>query len=414
MPLATAAFLLLCSLPLHAARAIITTSPKSAVRSGSSTEFARITVLPAGVKLWASGREGSWYHARLHAGLDGWMEAGDVRELSADVVLSTARLTDVSVSAQGRGTRVLFYLTDPVAFRIRQSVFPAQLKVDLFRCAAAQEAIRQFPGTFGVQVLPPEQMGTDWVEVTIQLPNAYQTGYEAHFSDGGHLIVDVKPPLSSDSMVGKRVAIDPGHGGPDSGAVGPTGLREKDANLAISRQLKGELLAAGADVCMTRESDVAVSPGASKTQELEARVARSKATEADLFLSVHNNAVGTGNAASASGTETYYWTPMSYLPAAKIHAAVVQALGTRDRFVGWQRFYVLRETDCPRVLVECVFVSNPQEQQKLKDPLFIARAGHGLFEGIRSYFVEAVKPPGISSAAPQIQLFPAPLLRPEG
>jgi len=301
-----------------------------------------------------------------------------------------------------------------VPFRIRQSVFPAQLKVDLFRCAAAQEAIHQFPGTVAVRPLPPQQLASDWAEITLDLTNAHQTGYRAYFSSSGHLIVDIKGPFASASVAGKRVAIDPGHGGPDSGAVGPTGLCEKDANLAISMALRQELLSAGAEVFMTRERDVAVGPGGSRGAELEARVAASKAAKADLFISVHNNAVGSGNAAKAYGTETYYWTPMSYLPAVTIQEAVVAALGTRDRFVGWQRFYVMRETDCPRVLVECAFVSNPQEEQKLRAPLFLHQASRGIFEGIKAYFAAAVLPPSVTPAVPQIELLPTPLVGPKG
>ncbi len=406
--------MLFCSIPLYAARAVITTSPKSPIRSGPSKEFMRMTVLPSGVKLWAIGREGSWYKVTLCQALDGWIGASNIRELDAGVTLDTARLTDMSVSAQDDVTRVLFYLTDRVPFRIRQSVFPAQLKVDLFRCAAAQEAIHQFPGTVAVRPLPPQQLASDWAEITLDLTNAHQTGYRAYFSSSGHLIVDIKGPFASASVAGKRVAIDPGHGGPDSGAVGPTGLCEKDANLAISMALRQELLSAGAEVFMTRERDVAVGPGGSRGAELEARVAASKAAKADLFISVHNNAVGSGNAAKAYGTETYYWTPMSYLPAVTIQEAVVAALGTRDRFVGWQRFYVMRETDCPRVLVECAFVSNPQEEQKLRAPLFLHQASRGIFEGIRAYFAAAVQPPSVTPAVPQIELLPTPLVGPKG
>ncbi len=104
--------MLFCSIPLYAARAVITTSPKSPIRSGPSKEFMRMTVLPSGVKLWAIGREGSWYKVTLCQALDGWIGASNIRELDAGVTLDTARLTDMSVSAQDDVTRVLFYLTD--------------------------------------------------------------------------------------------------------------------------------------------------------------------------------------------------------------------------------------------------------------------------------------------------------------
>ena len=412
--IAIAALLVICVAPGLAARAVVTTRGKSPVRSGPSTEYARMMVLPPGAKLWAIGREGSWYRVRLCDRLDGWIMTSDVRELDSELQLGTARLTDMSVSTCETGIRLIFYLSRPVGFRIRQSILPAQLKIDLFSCAAAQEAIRQFPGSEGIRVLPPQQLANDWVEVTLDLPNVHQTGHRAYYTDSGHLVVIVKAPFADGEIAGKRIAIDPGHGGPDSGAVGPTGLTEKSANLEICRVLKWQLASAGAEVVMTRETDEAVSPGASKSGELEARVASSKAANPDLFISVHNNAVGGGNAATACGTETYYWTAMSHLPALMVQKGLVGALGTRDRFVGWQRFYVLRETDCPRILAECAFVSNPDEEQKLADPVFLARASQGIFEGIRSYFAAAVQPPTFTPAGPEIKLLPTPLIGPEG
>ncbi len=398
-----------------ASRALTTVSERSAIRTGPSSAHARLTVLPPSARLWATGRSETWYKVSLYSGLDGWIEASDVRELGADVKLDTARLTDMSLSLQDGRVRVLMYTTDRVPFRIRQSVFPAQLDIDLFRCAAAQEGIRQFPGVSGVIPLVPQQMANDWTQVTIQLPNVHQTGYRAYYSSGGHLIVDINPPFAGAGLAGKRIAIDPGHGGPDSGAVGPTRVREKDVNLAISTLLMRRLTAEGAEVIMTRDRDTAVRPGAaSRGAELAARVDVTMAANADLFISVHNNAVGSGSAATAKGTECYYWTPMSRLLALKLQDGLVKSLGTRDRFVGWQRFAVLRETDCPRALVECAFVSNPQEEKLLADPQYQRRAAEGLYEGIRNYLAEAVRPPGIQPDAPQIELFPVPFSGPRG
>jgi N-acetylmuramoyl-L-alanine amidase len=413
--IAALTLLMVCSAPVWSARALVTTAAKSGVRCGPSSEYARLTVLPPQVRLWAIGREGSWYQVKLAENLVGWVQNSDVRELGTDVTLRTARLTDMSVTSQNNGvTRVTFFLNDRVAFRIRQSVFPSQLKVDLFRCAAAQNGLKQFPGTSTVRPNLPQQMASDWVEVTLDLQNVHQTGYQAYFSQAGHLIVDIKPPFASASVAGKRIAIDPGHGGVDSGAVGPTRYREKDVNLAISQILKRELVAAGAEAVLTRETDKAVGPGSPAGAELEARVAKSKGADPDLFISVHNNAVGSGSAATAYGTETYYWTPMSQLLAAKIQQELVAALGTRDRFVGWQRFYVLRETDCPRVLVECAFISHPEEEVKLKDAGFQARAARGILAGIQSYLAAAVQPPTVSPAVPGLDLLSSSLLGPEG
>lgn len=406
--------ILLGAAPMYASKVVVTSGERSPVRTGPSSNNARMTVLPSGARLWATERDGDWYRVRLHDSLDGWISVSDCSELAGDVQYRDAMLQDMSFNVQGNATRALFSLSSPVPFRVRQIVNPPQLKIDLFCCSAAQNGIRISPDSHLVRPQLPQQLGGGWVEVTLDLPNCHQTGYRAFYTEAGHLVIDINKPFASASVEGKLIAIDPGHGGPDPGAVGPTKATEKRANLAIATILKRELEHAGAKVVMTREGDTAVATGGSKSGELDARVEKTKAAGADLFLSVHNNATGSSSAATAVGTETYYWTPMSYLPATTIQRALVASLGTHDRFVGWQRFYVLRETDCPRVLVECAFISNPEEEAKLTDPLFQHRASAGIFQGIRDYFVAAVLPPSMPSYVPQMDILPAPLVGPQG
>ena len=392
------------------AKPLITTNVRNPIRSGPSAEYARITVLPAGVRVEATGKEGDWYRIHLSDMLEAWTYANNVRETEA-AGPTTARLTDVSATPAEGHTRVLMYLTHTVPFRVRQSVSPPQLEVDLFNCAAAQEMIRHYSGGQGLRVSPAQQVATDWVEITIDLPTAHPTGFRARYTDSGHLVLEVNNAFTSPDLAGKRIAVDPGHGGPDTGAVGPTGLTEKEVNLSICLNLRERLEAAGAEVVMTRYTDTAVSPGADTSGELEARVQASEAARADVFVSVHNNAVGGGDPRRAAGTETYYWTPMSHVLATNLQRELVGGLGTRDRFVSWQRFYVLRSFDCPRALVECAFLSNPDEEKKLKKPSFLADAAHGIVQGLRAYFKAAVEPPGVPGPAP-MRIFPPPLSGP--
>ena len=114
------------------------------------------------------------------------------------------------------------------------------------------------------------------------------------------------PPAPPSPARGHTVVIDPGHGGSDSGAVGYTGIREKDVAFAVSLRTEELLRRAGAEVIMTRTEDVDVShAGSSAPQELQARVDVSLAhPEAELFLSVHCNSFTNPD---AHGMETYYY-----------------------------------------------------------------------------------------------------------
>ncbi|MCE5254966.1 MAG: N-acetylmuramoyl-L-alanine amidase, partial [Actinomycetia bacterium] len=146
------------------------------------------------------------------------------------------------------------------------------------------------------------------------------------------------------------ICIDPGHGGSDSGAVGVSGTKEKDVNLAISLLVAANLRRAGLRVMMTRETDVAV--------DLHERAAMANAAGAGIFVSVHNNASGDGGD-GPNGTETFYpGTPETYCPEGRLLAEAIQrnlveALGSADRGARthWNRLVVLSETEMTAALV---------------------------------------------------------------
>jgi N-acetylmuramoyl-L-alanine amidase len=193
------------------------------------------------------------------------------------------------------------------------------------------------------------------------------------------------------------VALDPGHGGRDTGAVGhlppgtPTGLParfdrdgqtviyEKDVNLDVAFRLDAWLRARGFRTLMTRTRDLAGgdAPSTTTLSDLRARTDRANQAGAQLFVSIHQNALS----ASARGTETYrfyYAGAPSLALAVAVHQEVVLRLGLPDRGVKSAGFYVLRHTLMPAVLVEGAFLSNPSEALLLARP----EARQGLAEGI--------------------------------
>jgi N-acetylmuramoyl-L-alanine amidase len=178
------------------------------------------------------------------------------------------------------------------------------------------------------------------------------------------------------------VCVDPGHGGTDSGAIGATGSLEKDFNLSIALLLAQNLRDAGLCVIMTREDDTL------PTLQQRAEIANS--AQASLFVSVHNNAAGDP---VANGTESFYWgTPEKYSIEGKLLAEAIQrnllaAIGSIDRGARthWRNLVVLAETDMPAALAEVGFVTNPDEEAKLKDPAYQQAAALGIAKGVLEY-----------------------------
>ena len=225
----------------------------------------------------------------------------------------------------------------------------------------------------------------------------------------------VKKPIISKI---RRIVVDPGHGGHDPGAVGPSGIQEKDVVLAIGLRLrdlfKEEL---GLDVVMTRSSDVFI--------PLEERTAIANKVGADLFVSVHANAAPNRTAA---GIETYYLNLAKTDKVAQLAAkengtslekvSVLQAIlfdlmanyklndsahladevqkalhkkirtvhnDVKNLGVKQGPFYVLVGASMPSILVETAFLSNATEESRLKDPAYQSSAAEGIYEGVRNY-----------------------------
>ena len=207
------------------------------------------------------------------------------------------------------------------------------------------------------------------------------------------LMVDIfdgpyKPVDRVNGVKGRVIILDPGHGGLDTGAIGPDGLREKDVTLAVSLKLRDILVASGARVTMTREDDRDVFPGGAQTdaQELQARVDVGAAVpDADIFVSVHCDAF---TSPKANGTGTFYY-PKTWQDAALAQAlqdGMVARGGRRDRGIKEARFYVVRYSDMPAALVELAFITNYIEQAMLADDEFQRHLALGIAEGICDFF----------------------------
>mgnify|MGYP000870290625 CR=1 FL=1 len=179
---------------------------------------------------------------------------------------------------------------------------------------------------------------------------------------------------------GLRVILDPGHGGLDPGALGPSGSKEKDVVLDISLRLRDLLAAVGCEVYMTRDEDRYV--------EFPERVRLAKEGKGDVFLSIHANAF---RFQEACGTETFYHPDKqsSRLLAEALQTSLMKELGRTDRGVKTRRdLYVLRESSIPTALVEVAFINHPDEEKLLLDPEFRQRCAQALFEGLSHYFRE--------------------------
>jgi len=231
-------------------------------------------------------------------------------------------------------------------------------------------------------------------------------------------IVDplVRPSAYLGARKTRTVVLDPGHGGKDPGTIGKSGIMEKVLVLDISRRVRAHLAAAGVRVVMTRDRD--------RFWELKDRPYLATRGKGDLFVSIHVNAA---KSRSAQGIETYVMPAENYPPTSdsrlnrkypvkpnnrfnhsntvlgsQIHRGVIGITRASDRGLKHARFAVLKNTAMPAVLIECGFVSNPQEEKRLSAPSYRETLAQGIAQGILNYLA-IVKRAKVEMGAPLIQ-----------
>ena len=190
------------------------------------------------------------------------------------------------------------------------------------------------------------------------------------------------------------VIIDAGHGGEDGGAVGVTGLLEKDLNLDLAKRLAALLEAHGYRVIMTRTEDVLLYDrntdyqGHKKALDLAARQAVGDANPEAIFVSLHAN---TFSEAIYHGLQVWYSPnhPDAAVLAECIRAGVTKTLqpeNHRQSKSAGSNIYLLYHLQMPAVLVECGFLSNPAECRMLEDDTYRDALAHALCDGILAYY----------------------------
>ena len=179
---------------------------------------------------------------------------------------------------------------------------------------------------------------------------------------------------------GTKIVIDPGHGGADPGAM-RGGICEKDINLAIAKKLKKYLIKQGFRVIMTRETDKGVS--------LWRRVYLVNKEKPALFISIHAN---TSPDNRLRGSEVYYYTPKSRDFAIRMHGSFYHnSLITRDKSIFRARYYVIRFTNVPAILVEVGYMSNYEEKFDLLDDNRQTKITKAIAKGIRESLTVQIK-----------------------
>ncbi|MDZ7369572.1 MAG: N-acetylmuramoyl-L-alanine amidase [candidate division KSB1 bacterium] len=339
--------------------------------------------LPAGIDLHIVGKRNSRYQVRFSATKQGYIEEDGIELLPAGTPMPSLAVGAPSLVQDKNWIRLIYPADRLPAFWIDKDPVLNRLDLYLFGTRQASHWVTFPNGESDLAALVFGQEDNTF-RTTVVLRTKRVWGYKAEYRDGAVVFSIRRPPVinSQNPLQGLVIAVDAGHGGQDRGAVSPLGRLEKEVNLMWAESLAAKLRSNGATVVMTRREDVEVS--------LPERIRLAEEAEAHIFFSLHNNSVpATGNPA-AEGTSVYFTTPQSRDLAWAIYPYLVkQGLAPFGRV--YNAYYVTQSTAFLSVLIEGGFLSNPKEELKLADPVFIDRLSQAICEGLTDFLLTGEK-----------------------
>lgn len=369
----------------------------------------------------------------------GLLGLGSVAAAAAPVAIK-----DVRLWAGPDTTRLVFDLSAPSEHSVLTLRDPDRIVVDIPSARLENENLALPDGQGFVKQLRIGRQGSSDLRVVIDLaaparPHSFAVGPSGSY--GHRLVVDIAPAPSTSPPVPVKsmpqadgreivVAIDAGHGGVDPGSIGRSGTLEKNVTLEIARRLKARIDAEpGMRAVLTRDSDQFI--------ELRQRIVRARKQQADMFVSVHADAVRDRSVAGSSvyvlsargaSDESARWLAdrenasdlvggvslddkdsvlasvlldlsqgasmsASIDAAERVMSELYRIGNVTRRGVKHAGFLVLKSPDIPSILVETAFISNPTEEARLRDPRHQRRLAEAIHAGIRTYF-HTNPPPG--------------------
>jgi N-acetylmuramoyl-L-alanine amidase len=359
------------------------TAEYAVTRTGPNSDYSRVTPLPKGTKATVVSRKDGDNNGKtatfVQLDYGGWVLATDLKIASEPA--PQAIIQTVQNQNRNGHTELRFPLAAAVPIAIEQQ--EKSLKLTLFNTTTQTTALKlsgdPIVQQVGVKSLPPSQ-----VEYTFNFKAAQQWGYKYRY-EGNNLVLTLRHPPrlnkgAAQPLAGTKIFIDPGHGGEDPGAVGPNGYAEKEATLFAAKLLGNELVAKGAQVFLSRETD--------KTISLDDRRAMVEKIEPTISLSLHYNSLPDGaDPNKVKGFSSYWYHAQAQGLANFLHTYVVQ-YGSRPRYgVTWDNLALARPAAAPSVLLELGFMSHPEEFGWVSDPVAQQQMSKVLANGITQWLM---------------------------
>lgn len=342
---------------------------------------AKFGYLDTAVTVKVTGRTGEMYRLQLASGTSAWIDTSSVSLLPEGFVLPSPLLTSsFLVNGNDYFDFIKIPLPERLPYTSNMEIYPNRIELDIYGATSNTNWITQMTSSKEVKNIYYRQIASDVVRVIIELKHKQCWGYSVYYENRS-LIVKIKHQPAKLKLSELTIALDAGHGGIQDGALGSTGLREKDVNLQIVMKLKQALEKKGAKVILTRSDD-------SEIYTIDRWIALIPKNP-DILLSIHNNSIGNSDPLATRGTSTYYkyigFRPLSVHMYDELLKCGFSEFGN----VGSFNFTLNSPTEFVNALLELAFMSNPEDEMKLMDKKFQDKIVSHIVTGLESFLKEA-------------------------
>lgn len=336
-----------------------------------------MSFLPSDVKLAVTGRIGNLLRVALGTDNEAYVHQRSVELLESECVPQTVLTGSWNVYGDAKNDYVTIALGQRLPFVSVQESEPARIIVDVFGAASNSNWITQQLTASEIATVSYQQPAAGVFRIVITVRHRQVWGYGVSYQ-GSSLVIRVRHQPESLKLKKLTIALDAGHGGESDGAIGATGMKEKDVNLATVGYLRSVLEDRGARVVLTRTADTSM--------RMDQRMQIAVQADADLLISIHSNSIGnTSDPVAVSGTSTYYkyvcYRPLSLAIYRQVLRTGLAPFGN----VGSFNFSLNSPTEMPSALVELAFMSNPEDEMKLMDDDFRKLLAKRIVDGIEDF-----------------------------
>ncbi|MCX7876082.1 MAG: N-acetylmuramoyl-L-alanine amidase [Melioribacteraceae bacterium] len=338
--------------------------------------------LPKNVILKSNGIFGDYYRIKLNDSEEGYIHKEFVKELSNETVQPGYYISSITSFTDTNYDVVRIPYLENVPYDI---YFDPQLKritISLYGVKTSSTWIIHKPNLRYIQEITWQQTSKETYKIYINLNTNKIWGFEIK-PNGNELLARIKYPpnfnlKSKLPLKGIKISIEAGHGGTNTGAIGLSGMKEKELNLDLTKKLETLFKKFGAEVYMVRDSDKDMTLLEKRTLAIN--------SGANIHFSIHaNSSEPTNEFLGANGTSTFYnnpfWAPLAEKVFYKLTELNLAPFGS----VGSFNYRVSRINEMPSILVEQAFMSHAEDEEKLADENFRNKMAQKIYEGLIDY-----------------------------